>query len=74
MITFLTSSFIVNTDKESYIPSPLMDSNDFIYNLKKYWKDNSNILIIASDPEDFPENDFKKKRIMDGFSLAGFSI
>ncbi|MBQ1327268.1 MAG: Type 1 glutamine amidotransferase-like domain-containing protein, partial [Eubacterium sp.] len=67
-------SFIENQDRDSYIAKPLIDSNGFVDNLKKYWKDDSKILIFASNPEDFPENDFKKERIMDGFSLAGFSV
>lgn len=74
MITFLTSSFIENQDRDSYIAKPLIDSNGFVDNLKKYWKDDSKILIFASNPEDFSENDFKKERILDSFSLAGFSV
>lgn len=37
MVVFLTSSFIKYQPADSYIPSPIDESNQFGDNLRKYW-------------------------------------
>lgn len=42
MITFLTSSFVKFQPMEDYVPNPVDESNQFVVNLRKYWKENTN--------------------------------
>ena len=74
MVTFLTSSFVTYQPKEEYVPKPLDETNDFGNNLRKYWLEDSNFLIFASDPCDEEMTDHTMREMKDAFSLAGFSI
>lgn len=73
MIIFLTSSF-VEYQPQKYIPKPLDESNGFLTNLKKYWKDRAHFLVFACDPFDEEEADHVTEEMYDAFSLAGLSI
>lgn len=73
MIIFLTSSFVEYQPK-NYIPKPLDESNGFIENLKKYWKDGAHFLVFACDPFDDKNADHVTEEMYDAFSLAGLSI
>ena len=74
MVVFLTSSFIKYQPADSYIPSPIDESNQFGDNLRKYWVPNTRLLIFASDPLDIPMTEQIEKELHDSFSLSGFSI
>lgn len=74
MVVFLTSSFIKYQPADSYIPSPIDESNHFGDNLRKYWVPNTRFLIFASDPCDTAMAKQIEREIRDGFSLSGFSI
>lgn len=74
MVIFLTSSFIKNQSINTYIPSPIDETNGFGDNLRKYWVPNGNFLIFSSDPSDTTMGDHQKREMLDAFSLSGFSI
>lgn len=73
MIIFLTSNF-VEYQPQKYISKPLDESNGFLTNLKKYWKDRAHFLVFACDPFDEEEADHVTEEMYDAFSLAGLSI
>lgn len=74
MVIFLTSSFIKYQPMNTYIPSPMDESNHFGDNLRKYWVPNSHFLIFASDPADTLMAKHCERELRDAFSLSGFSI
>lgn len=75
MIAFLTSTF-GGSRKVGGVryPAPLMSENRFPENLKKYWKADSNILIIGTASDCFARNDEIKNTYAEAFPLSGFSI
>lgn len=57
MILFLTSSPCDNDVPEHmHLPCCFFEKNQFVDNLKKFWKQDSNCLIIAADPYQFEMN------------------
>ena len=74
MITFLTSSFVKFQPMEDYVPNPVDESNQFVVNLRKYWKENTNFLIFSSDPYDDKMSKHLTREMQDAFSLSNFSI
>lgn len=58
MIIFLTSSPGGHTWEQPVKPVPLDESNGFIDNLRKFWKKDARVLFIASDPDNYDNNDF----------------
>jgi len=74
MITFLTSSFFVNTDGDVSKPESLDSSFDFVENLRFFWKQNSNMVIFASDPEDSAMSEHLSENIHMVFTDAGLMI
>lgn len=74
MVIFLTSSFIEYATEADYTPKPLDGSNGFKENLSRYWKTDARVLYFVGDPDDFSENDFKKREFENCLKLAGFSV
>lgn len=74
MITFLTSSFVEFQERSEYEPKPIVDSNCFTDNLKRFWMNGVHFLIFSSDPADYAMGDHLKKEMWDAFSLSGFDI
>lgn len=74
MVTFLTSSFVEYQTVNEYVPKPLDESNGFGDNLRKYWKENANFLVFASDPSDEQMAKHVTKEMYFAFTMAGFSI
>ena len=74
MVIFLTSSFVEYQTVNEYVPKPLDESNGFGDNLRKYWIENANFLVFASDPSDEEMADHVTKEMYYAFSLARFSI
>ena len=58
MVLFLTSSPCDDdVPKHMHLPCCYFERNDFVKNLKKYWKQNSRCVIIAAYPENYELND-----------------
>lgn len=74
MVIFLTSSFITFQPAEEYKPLPIADANGFCNNLRLYWKEKVNFLVIASNPDDPFGNDHVVEELYDAFMLSDFSI
>ena len=74
MITFLTSSFVEYQERSEYEPKPIVGSNCFIENLKRYWMNGVHFLIFSSNPADYAMGDHLKREMWDAFSLSGFDI
>lgn len=55
-------------------PAPIFRANNFIDHLMKHWKQNSKMLLIASDPKDIQKSDDKKLIYMESFPKSGLSI
>ena len=72
---FLTSSpFIVSYQDGNYKYYGLDKSNRLEENLKKFWKNNSKILFIASNPSDRVKNESYINSIKDGLSNTSLSF
>ena len=58
MQLFLASN-IGGIKKENGVKIPVMfsEKNDFLYNLKKYIKNNKRFVLVASDPDNYERND-----------------
>lgn len=57
MIVFLTSSpFDDHVPAHMHLPCCYYEKNDFVKNLKRYWKQNSRCLVIPADPYHFDLN------------------
>ena len=74
MVIFLTSSFIKYQPLDTYVPTPIDESNSFGDNLRKYWVSNAKFLIFASDPSDTKYVEHIKCEMQDALSLSGCSI
>ncbi len=74
MIVYLTSHTGGYIKKEGVkIPSRLKEENCFLENLQKDWKENANVLIIGSDPDNFEKNDSVKNIYARSFPMSGLS-
>lgn len=75
MILFLTSSPCDNCVPEGIsIPCILNEANDFVLQLKKYWKPDSRCLFISADPENFALNDEMIDTFQKAFSYHGLTV
>ncbi len=75
MILFLTSSFLPYQKKEEYKPQPLLGDNGFTERLGTYWKKHTNMLIVASDPEESEDiRAYHERELMDAFTLSDLPI
>lgn len=73
MVLFLTSLFLEYRPDDETGPVHLLDDYGFVDNLKEYWRDNSSILIVTSDPEADKINRIVEERLDVAFNLAGLS-
>ena len=72
---FLTSSpFIFSYENGKYINKGLLKSNNLEENLSKFWKKNSSILYITSDPSDFEMNQSIINSMKDAFINTSLTI
>lgn len=75
MITFLTSSpggqYKINGRR---FACKLDETNYFLENLKTYWREDSNCIIICSDPTSHDLNDSIRNIFSESFSLSGLSL
>ena len=74
MVLFLTSLFLEYRPNDDTGPVHLIDDYNFVENLGKYWRENSSVLIVTSDPEDVNLNKIVEKRLDVAFNLAGLSV
>lgn len=75
MRVFLTSSpFSPWKDEEARIPGGLSEANQFIENLSQGWREDSRILIISADPENFEMNDDMEASFGPEFEAVGLSV
>ena len=79
MIIFLTSSPGGHTWEQPVKPVPHDESNGFIDNLRKFWKKDARVLFIASDPDNYDNNDFmadifSRNIPMSGLGLSGIDV
>lgn len=75
MIAYL-SSHIGGSYKENgiRIPTQLIADNGFLESLQQHWKDNSDVLIISSDPDSSETNDSIRDVFAEAFPMSGLSI
>ncbi|MBO5031316.1 MAG: Type 1 glutamine amidotransferase-like domain-containing protein [Lachnospiraceae bacterium] len=75
MIAYL-SSHIGGSYKENgiRIPTQLIADNGFLESLQQHWKDNSDVLIISSDPDSSEMNDSIRDVFAEAFPMSGLSI
>ncbi|MBP5555224.1 MAG: EAL domain-containing protein [Lachnospiraceae bacterium] len=73
MVLFLTSLFLEYRPDEETGPVHLIDDYGFVDNLKGYWRENSSILIITSDPDADRINKIIEERFDIAFNLAGLT-
>ncbi len=74
MVLFLTSSFVEYRKIDDPGPVHIRSDYEFIPNLKRYWRENSGLLVIAADPNDEKTNDITAQRMEDAFKMAGLSV
>lgn len=74
MKLFMTSSPSGQYLEERKSPQPLNNDNNFVDNIKKIWKENSNGLLIAAFPDESDMNDQMKEGLKKSFELSGFSV
>ncbi len=74
MVVYLTSSFIPYKDLGAYEKIEPGECCGFFDDLKKEWKNPSNILYIPCDPKASEENDNQLKRVLDAFVLSGLEV
>lgn len=76
MIAFLTSvvggSYQDQDGREK--PTYLNQYNEFTEQLRKHWKENSNVLIISAYPDEFEQNDELLTCLKEAFPMSGLSI
>lgn len=68
--------FLTSDPGTQYIENQegLNADNNFIENLKKYWKDNANVLLVSSDPYNDKMNEECRNFIKESFPLSGLSV
>ena len=74
MVIFMTSSPGGHTWDEVQQPEPLDESNDFVSNVKKYWKKDSKCITLASYPERYEVNDMERDIMRKAFEMSGLSV
>ncbi|MBO4610134.1 MAG: EAL domain-containing protein [Lachnospiraceae bacterium] len=74
MVVFLTSSFVEYRTIAETGPAHLSGDYDFIGNLQKYWRENSGLLVVSADPDNYESNDSNAARYTQAFTEAGFGI
>ncbi len=74
MVIFLTSSFIEYRDVTDNEPVHILRDNGFADRLKKYWRNDSALLVISANPADYEENDITLQRMREAFEDEGFSV
>ena len=75
MITFLTSNpGGLYVDDGQCKACKLNEDNGFVGRLKHYWKTDSSVLIISSDPEDYETNDSIKSILKQSFPMSDLSV
>ena len=76
MVTFLTSSFIKYENFILRKPDKGDDIylNGFVDKLLEYWRKNTKLLFIASDPDDHIEMDFRSEEVYEVFMEAGLPV
>lgn len=72
MFAFLTSSPF--RDCEGDLPFCLNEANGFVERLRAVWKPNSRCVIVASDPDNYEENDQMAEVIPEVFAHDGMTI
>lgn len=73
MIIFLTSSPSGPLDGSRQVDG-LDRMNDFVENLKKYWKENARVLMISASPEEYERNDGMSAFFCDAVKRAGLAV
>lgn len=75
MILFLTSSPCDdNVPDGADLPCILNEENQFVENLEKIWKENSQCLIISADPDNYELNDEMADTFWKAFSFHGLTL
>lgn len=74
MVLFLTSSFLEYRPDDEPGPVHLINDYGFVENLEKYWRPNSSVLIVTSDPGAHKINNIVEKRVNVAFNLAGLTV
>ncbi|WP_026507689.1 EAL domain-containing protein [Butyrivibrio sp. MC2013] len=74
MVTFLTSSFLDNRNDDYEGRTPILDDNQFVPRLKKYWQKSSNLLMIAGHPELYEDSDRVLKNLIDAFKMVEIPV
>ena len=73
MVLFLTSLFLEYRPDDETGPVHLLDDYGFVENLQKYWRENSSVLVVTSDPEADRINRIVEERLDIAFNLAGLT-
>ena len=75
MVSILTSSLGGSHRVEGKRhPTFLLNDNGLQENMKKYWKRNSNVLVISASPEDWERNDSILFCQSEAFPMSGFDV
>ncbi|MCH5271424.1 MAG: Type 1 glutamine amidotransferase-like domain-containing protein [Lachnospiraceae bacterium] len=75
MIAYLTSHIGGSYKKNgTRVPTRLNAENGLLDSLQKHWKDNSKVLIISADADDFERNDSIMNIFKVSFPMSGLSI
>ena len=74
MVLFLTSSFLEYRPDDETGPVHLINDFGFVDNLERYWRENSSVLIVTSDPEASKINTIVETRVNVAFNLAGLTV
>lgn len=75
MIIYLTSHIGGSYKKDgARIPTQLNADNGLLDSFRKHWKNNANVLIISSDPEDIEKNNSIRNIFAVSFPMSGLSI
>jgi EAL domain-containing protein (putative c-di-GMP-specific phosphodiesterase class I)/GGDEF domain-containing protein/peptidase E len=74
MVVYLTSSFIPYQDLGAYEKIEPGECCRFFDDLRKEWKNPSNILYIPCDPEALEENNHQLKHVLDAFIFKGLEV
>lgn len=75
MIAYLTSHIGGSYKKNgTRVPTRLNAENGLLDSLQKHWKDNSKVLIISADADDFEINDSIRNIFKESFPMSGLSI
>ncbi len=73
MVLFLTSLFLEYRPDDENGPVHLLDDYEFVENLQRYWRENSSVLVVTSDPSASKINRIVEERLDIAFNLAGLT-